>query len=249
MATESSPFTLLDAFSSSGRATIRYYTGDVLGSEQYELGNSPSLQATFEDYDVTSVKSRDTGTYNQNLATFTTPGSFGATLTLDTFSADAKKLSFLASSAALTQTAGADAVLSVTLVKDAWISTGKLNISDVTIAGLVEGTDFIVKSAPGLIMALTAGAAGAKTGTFDYAEITNGVTLSAGANSSGVRCAVTFYGVNRASGNDIIMEFGDCILTPTSGFDFNNPEPQTVEYDMAAKIPAGKSGVFEYHEF
>jgi hypothetical protein len=64
-----------------------------------------------------------------------------------------------------------------------------------------------------------------------------------------VRTALEFYGKNRVNNKDVIVNFGDCTLIPTTSFDFNNPEPQEVEYSLSMRIPSGGTGVFIYQEF
>ncbi|WP_018875289.1 hypothetical protein [Thioalkalivibrio sp. ALJ8] len=107
---------------------------------------------------------------------------------------------------------------------------------------LVEGEDYEVEERLGLIRALEDGAV--EDGdtlhvTFDAEEITG--EQIRGAARSEIRAQMVFDGIDRVSGEAVIMEFDEVILAGSGEFDFLSDEFNTVEIGGRTITQEGKS--------
>jgi hypothetical protein len=189
--------------------------------------------------ELKELVSKGRSTYGQVIESVPVPKPADLTVELSEVNNRSLSIAMFGTSAALTQAAGAvsDAV---TLVLDRWVplTKGRLNPAvPVTIATLVEGTDFIVNYTLGWVKALNSGAAGART-VAGTALAIDGQTIS-GMTQTQVRVGFLLDGKNFVDDLPTIVEVYEAIISAESAVDFLADDFNTVTLPGRMKTPTG----------
>lgn len=156
----------------------------------------------------------------------------------------AKNIAMLVSGQAVKKTAASGSVTDqeITLPADgSWVPLGQRNVSSVTIATKVEGTDFEVMAATGLVRNLTdteiTGAA-----AYSYTGL-GGYSIDI-ATSAVIRMALMVDGQNDETGEPMVIELDSVVFIPKSPLAFIS-EPETdyeeMEFDLTMETLPGKT--------
>lgn len=133
-------------------------------------------------------------------------------MTLAQMSAFARAASVMSDEATMSQVAALDATADLQMTVGGIYKLPHLRVSGVTIAGAVEGVDFIVDSDAGFIESITL--TGSKTVTYDAAAISTG-HASGIANNGGIRGELVIRGTND-DGVRSMVTLWDVELRPAS---------------------------------
>lgn len=189
--------------------------------------------------ELKELVSKGRSTYGQVIESVPVPKPADVNVELSEVNNRSLSIAMFGTSAALTQTAGAVSE-SITLVFDRWIplSKGRLDPTiPVTIATLVEGTDFIVNYTLGWVKAILAGAAGAHTVAGTALAIA-GTTIS-GMTQTQVRVGFLLDGKNFADDLPTIVEVYESVLSADSPVDFLADDFNVVSMTGRMKTPSG----------
>lgn len=170
---------------------------------------------------------------------------------------DTLVLALLGTAGTVTQTAASLTAADITAKLDYWVPVGKRNLTG-TAAGTfvlthttgsptyLEGTDYLVNRASGLIKAITGGAITNNQAlklTTPYG-VSTGVKID-GATQTQIRAHFFFDGKNAVDDTPTEVDVWEAVLTPTSPFDFLGDDFGNVSLSGKMKTPTGKAGPFE----
>lgn len=189
--------------------------------------------------ELKELVSKGRSTYGQVIESVPVPKPADVNVELSEVNNRSLSIAMFGTSAALTQTAGAISD-SVTLILNQWVplSKGRLNPAiPVTIATLVEGTDFIVNYQLGWVKAILSGAAGARTVSGTALAIA-GTTIS-GMTQTQVRVGFLLDGKNFADDLPTIVEVYEAVLAADSPVDFLADDFNVVAMTGRMKTPTG----------
>lgn len=199
-----------------GDLYVAMYAGSVLGAFDGPInGTKLDIKASGE---VKRRISSGIADFGQSKETLYMPQP--TTVEFETDEVSLKLLAgmLLGSASTLTQTNSSDQTATVVLVKNQWVDTGVMNIGGVAIATLTEGTDFVVQRELGLIKALTDGAAGSKSVTYDRGAIAGDKII--GGTSNVIQFAVKVLVQNNSDGQSGILDIPKISVNPGAAMQF-----------------------------
>jgi hypothetical protein len=168
------------------------------------------------------------------------------TLGLDEFNLELLADVLRGTSASFSQSASEGGTFTVTLIKDKWVDLGAMNIARPAIATLALDTDFTVDLILGQIMALTVGAVGSKTVTWDQGAIA-GNKIVAG-NTAPI--VVGFKGrvKEHNSGTTGVIEVPKVVIDPKTALAIiGGKGNQEIKYDAFLISPGGSIPMFTFY--
>lgn len=233
-------------------------TGAFLGWTPKLYGSRFLLQAAAELRELTSKGRAD---YGQVIGSVSIQQPATFQVTLRDADKDAITLMFLGTQSANTVASGSVTDELVRARTGRRIRTAKGNISSVVITSspsgtsYVSGTDYTIENArlgmiavvPGSSLA-TAVAATGDTGLpllVDYAHAAEGGVKISGATQPSLRAQVLFDGKNFESGEAVVCEIFEAVLTPEAGFDFLADDWNEIPLNGRMVTPVGKTAPFE----
>ncbi len=155
----------------------------------------------------------------------------------------AKNIAMLVSGTAVELSVASGTVTDEPIVLPAdgsWVELANRNVSAVTIATKVEGTDFEVKSALGLVRSMN----GALDSTVGYSHAgESGYKVDIGTNSV-IRMALLIDGQNDEDGQPFVAKFDSVVFIPKSPLNLiSDPETdyEEMEYDLVFETLPGKT--------
>lgn len=229
----------------------RGWTGKLYGSRF-------ALQASAELKELTSKGREDYGQVIGSVAV-QQPATFQ--LTLRDADKDAITLLFLGTQAAHSVAGGSVTDEVVNAKAGRRIRTAKGNISTVVLTSspagttYVLGTDYTIENARLGMLAVVAASslaiAVAAAGTaglnllVDYAHAAEGGVKISGATQPSLRAQVLFDGKNFESGEAVVCEIFEAVLTPEAGFDFLADDWNEIPLNGRMVTPVGRTAPFE----
>lgn len=217
-----------------------------------------ALQASAELKELTSKGREDYGQVIGSVAV-QQPATFN--MTLRDADKDAITLLFLGTQGANSVPGGSVTDEVIVAKPGRRMRTAKGNISATVLTSspsgttYVLGTDYTVENArlgmiavvPGSSLATAVNAAPA-TGLnllIDYAHAAEGGVKISGATQPSLRAQVLFDGKNFESGEAVVAEIWEAVLTPEAGFDFLADDWNEIPLSGRMVTPAGKTAPFE----
>lgn len=204
-----------------------------------------AIQANAKQIDQIS---RGRGTFGQitESVSIQEPSEFMVTFTEGT--PDVMAMGLMGTVAALSQTSGSLAAVTVAAVLDAWVPLTKAGLTGtatVTNSGAtttyVEGTDYLINRDLGLFKALSSGTIGAAAGTLKltstYKALSGKEIL--GGTSSDVRVRFKLDGKNLADGALCQVLVHEAVLAASDAVDFLSGEFINVPLKGRMKTPSG----------
>ncbi len=209
---------------------------DVLDDAGQSTGYLPPVNATemmlaAKGADTKERLSKMRDTYGQVLDSVAMPNPHEVTISLDDLSGEVLAMAFSGTRETLTQASGTVTDKAVTAKLGNWVELGHMEISAVTVkdsGGLttyVEGTDYALNTRLGLLRALPGGAitdAQVLSVGYSHAAV-SGVTVR-GATRSQIDVRLKLDGINKATGEKIIVEVPRATLNADNEVDFLSEE-------------------------
>jgi hypothetical protein len=140
---------------SRGDVFIGLWQGGIRLPERYQVDAVKFTQKT--NAELVSREGKGRSNWGQVIGSVTKLKPADISLSFNGITTELLAMVLLGSISALSMPGGAAVDEAVTLIKDTWIKVAHGNISEVSIAGSVEGVDFEVQPEVGLIKALPAG--------------------------------------------------------------------------------------------
>lgn len=189
-----------------------------------------------------------TGKHNfgQVLASVTIPKPMTAKITFNQLDQEIFAAAFFGTNSAFTQTSAPLVAGAVTTIADRFVEIGKLKISNVVVKDdtdtvtYVEGDDYVLNLAMGMIKALSTGSIAADEVVHvscDCAAIAG--TQMKAMTKSNVRIRIKLDGSNFEDGREFIADVYQMRLSPTSEFSFVGSEFVDVTFEGSLETPAG----------
>lgn len=214
-----------------GKVYFARLNDDGTNQGELDLGNAPAFnmnttQETLDHFEsMAGIKEKD-------LQVETSIGS-GINFTLDEYSKENLALAFRAEEPTTeSQSGGSVAAESVTMYTGKWVKVLYRNISNVVIAGAVEGTDFEVDFATGRIKAIVGGTlvdATAVNVAYDYSSeewgIVNGIS-----NGTSIEGFLRFVG-NPEQGPKYEIEIWKVKIRSTADLPFISDDWGTIQFE------------------
>lgn len=185
-------------------------------------------------------KSKANATYGQTRSSIVLPDNTTLAMTfMDAGAADPLTLILMGTKSAITASAGTVTGESVTLVLDTWVALAQRNLTpgSFTLTGKTEGTDFDVNYRRGWVMALNAGAAGAKT--VGYAHGADSGSRVAVATQSQIIRRVELDGVNLHDNKPVFVEMYRVKLRSEAQLDLKGNQHVTAGITGVCETPTG----------
>lgn len=218
--------------------------------------NTTKLAITQPDPDVKTRISNMKDTLGQALDSVSFPKPAELSIAIDDQPAEILAMALLGSVVGYSQTSGSVVDEPVTLVLGKWVPLSKrsINATGVVVSKasaptvpLVEGTDYAINRAAGLIKALNTGAAVACLVDYGYAAVT-GSTVTGGTRPI-CKARILVDGKNLATGKPCMLEIDEATLSPTGEVDLLNGEYVTTELKGTMRTLPGKTDPYRYVEF
>jgi hypothetical protein len=218
--------------------------------------NTTKLAITQPDPDTKTRVSNMKDTLGQALDSINIPKPAELSIAFDDQPADILAMALLGSVVDYSQGAGTVSDEAKTLVHGKWVSLAHRNINtsgfNVSTAAaptvpLVEGTDYQVNRAAGLVKALTAGAGAACLVDYGYAAV-EGSSITGGTRPI-CKCKILVDGKNLSNGKLCKLEIDEATLSPTGEIDLLNGEFVTTELQGTMKTLTGMTNPYRYYEF
>lgn len=216
--------------------------------EYIEFGNTTKFEYAPGSVDAKKRLGRGEKNYNQVLDQVILPGTPEIKVAGDGFDRDLVTLQFAGADSDYTQSLATVTDEDATLVLNKWIRLANRKLdAGLTMAGKVEGTDFLVNYQSGLIMALNSGAAGAKQVSYTCKAAT-GYTIEGGQGTT-IRGALLLIGVNMANNKRCEFLVKDTLLSADGAIDFFATDWANLSLTGSLRIPTGETSAFVYTEY
>lgn len=205
---------------------------DVLDDSGNSTGYLPPVNATemviaAKGADTKERMSKMRDTYGQVLDSVSSPNPHEVKISLDDLSGEVLAMAFSGTRETLTQASGTVTDKAVTAQLGNWVELGHMDISAVTVTDgtgattYVLGTDYELNTRLGLLRAIPGGAiADAAALLVDYSHAAiSGVTVR-GATRSQIDVRLKLDGINKATGEKIIVDVPKATLNADNEVDF-----------------------------
>lgn len=240
----------------AGDVYIDRLTDDGVATGYLDPVNTTKLAITQPDPDTKTRVSNMKDTLGQALDSVNFPKPAELSIAIDDQPASILAMALLGSVEAVSQGSGTVTDEAKTLVLDKWVKLDKRNINSsgfslatAAVPGtpLVEGTDYQVNRAAGLVKALNSGAAVACLIDYGYAAV-EGSKVTGGTRPI-CKCKIFVDGKNLASGKLCTLEIDEATLSPTGEIDLLNGEFVTTELKGTMKTLDGMTNPYRYTEY
>lgn len=221
--------------------------------------NTTKLAITQPDPDTKTRVSNMKDTLGQALDSVNFPKPAEISIAFDDQPAEVLAMALLGSVEDYTQGSGTVTDEAATLVPGRWVALTKRNInsSGFSLAkasapstALVEGTDYQVNRAAGLVKAIDGGAITTSTACLvDYGHAAVAGSTVTGGTRPIVKCKILVDGKNLATGKLCQLEIDEATLSPSGEIDLLNGEFVTTELKGTMKTLSGKTNPYRYVEF
>lgn len=197
-------------------------------------------------------KSKMRGSYGTAITTVMLPDPSDLSITLQRIDKANLMYQFLGSDATYAQSAGSVTDEAINAALDGWVKLAAEKVSAVVVTNsgatvtYVEGTDYEVNADMGMIRAIPGGAiTEAQALKVDYtkAAITDGWGIN-GSTQSSIRCYALLEGENIATGELVICEVWDAMITPDQEIDFLSDNLVEIGLSGSMTKPADKPSAY-----
>lgn len=220
--------------------------------------NTTKLAISQPDPDKKERISNMKDTLGQALDVVSFPKPTEIAIAIDDQPAEILAMALLGTVETLSEGAGSVTDEAVMLIPGRWVPLDhrNLNASGIEVATaaapstpLVEGTDYQINHAAGLIKALTGGAISAATDCLiDYDHSAVSGTRITGATRPIIKARLLVIGKNLANGKAVRLEVDEATLAPTGEVDLLNGEYVTTELKGTMKVLTGQTDPYRYEE-
>jgi hypothetical protein len=240
----------------AGDVYIDRLTDDGQSTGYLDPVNTTKLALTQPDPDTKTRVSNMKDTLGQALDSINFPKPAELSIAIDDQPTDILAMALLGSVEVYSQGSGTVVDEAVTLVHGKWVPLANRNINSAgfslataAVPGTpkVEGTDYQVNRAAGLIKALNAGTGVACLVDYGHAAV-EGSRVTGGTRPV-CKCKILVDGKNLASGKLCTLEIDEATLSPTGEVDLLNGEFVTTELQGVMKTLPGKTNPYRYVEF
>jgi len=220
------------------------------GDSTGKLGpvNCTELKLVHPEPEIVEAKSTKNATFNQLEDAVSLPKPVETSMAFDEMPIEILQLAMQGTVSVQSQAEATAEAFSVIAKTGKWVDVGKRQLTDVTVtnpAGAVEGIDYQVDYAAGLLLAIDGGAitdGDTVDGTIDAAAITSD-RISA-ATVTQISVAITMHGVNQVDGKLFSLEIDQAIVSPTEPIDFFSGEFVAVTLTGKLKTRANKTAPY-----
>ncbi len=240
----------------AGDVYIDRLTDDGVPTGYLDPVNTTKLALTQPDPDVKTRISNMKDTLGQALDSISLPKPAEVSITIDDQPADILAMALLGSIEVYSQGAATVTDEAKTLVLNKWVALANRNINasgfslaTAAVPGtpLVEGTDYQVNRAAGMVKALTVGTAVACVIDYGCAAV-EGQRITGGTRPL-CKCKIFVDGKNLASGKLCTLEIDEATLSPTGEIDLLNGEFVSTELTGTMKTLTGQTNPYRYVEY
>ena len=166
------------------------------------------------------------------------------------FDPDILAMVLMGTPAPYTQAVGTDQTGSVTAAHDKWVALGKNSLSEFTVTGKVEGTDYLVHLQGGMFMALSTGSIvdGATVSyTASWAARSGKTTVAR--TQQVIQLAIKGVGVNLFNEQEGELEIYQANVAPSGAINWADPKtPVTAVLKGTLITPTGRTGPYSWTE-
>lgn len=232
----------------------RYSDGGAL-TGYLDPVNVTKLEITHPDPDKKDRISKMKDTLGQALDSVLLPKPTEITIAIDDQPASILAMALLATETAISVTGAGVTDEAKTLILNKWvkldyraIAASGFNVSTAAVPGtpLVEDTDYAVKRAEGLVMALNSGTAVACLIDYTYGDLT-GDKLSAGGRTV-INCKLLLHGVNKVNNRVCRLEVDKATLSPSNPIDWLSGEYISAELKGTLVVVSPETSPYRYEE-
>ena len=221
-----------------------YIKRDGIDTGYIKLLNAQSFTVSVDEADKKTRKSKGRVNYGAVLDSYSVPGDHSVSVESDEFDKNTLAMAFLGTTTTTTHAAASTQTANVTLIEGEWVDfSGGAPVADVSITGLVEGTDFEVDAQAGLIMAI-AGGAGAGAQNVDFDDVAASGYTVAGQTVATLRCEVLLVGENLTSGEKVRFTAGSATLSPSGDLDLLSDDFNTFTMSGLLEVPTGETSPY-----
>jgi len=235
------------------------FAGDVFvdiltaaGDSTGKLGpvNCTQLELVHPEPELIEAKSTKRLTFGQLEDAVSLPNPVEVSMAFDEMPTEILQLAMQGTASVQSQAEATAEAFSVTAKTGKWVDVGKRQLTDLTVtspAGAVEGTDYQVDYAAGLLLAIEGGAitdGDTVDGTIDAAAITS--DRISGATVSQISVGIMMHGTNQVDGKTGLLLIDQAIVSPTEAVDFFSGAFVAVTLSGKLKTLANKTSPYTF---